>query len=239
MVGRLRRLWEWGRALLPRVDSKLVFAMAALAISLLGFVEVVDMVSDPGTPSIDERALRAMRADGERDPVGPGWLEQLAIDVSALGSGGVTGVITLAVIGYVLLERKPRMAALIVVCVTGVWALMFALKGVYARERPEMVVAMAEARGMSFPSGHAMVSAALYTTLAVLLARIVRRLRVKLYLVALALALAALVGLTRVYLGVHYPTDVLGGWSVGFGWALACGIVARLLQRRRLIEPAN
>lgn len=132
------------------------------------------------------------------------------------------------------------MALLLLASVGGLWLAVFLLKDVYARQRPEIVAAMSDTAGMSFPSGHAMVSAALYPTLAVLVASVVHRLRLKLYLVAFAAVLAIVVGLTRLYLGVHYPTDVLAGWALGFAWAALCGILARTLQRRRVVErPAG
>ena len=224
---------------LRRADLRLVGGFILLALGLLGFIEIADVaIDEDGTPRLDEAILRTMRVEGGREPVGPAWLEELAIDLSALGSGGITAFFAVVAIGYVLLERRPRMALLVAVCAGGVWALAYALKALYQRQRPEIVTAMVDVSGLSFPSGHAMVSAALYATLGVLLSRIARRQAVKIYLVVLAVLLATIVGLTRVYLGVHYPTDVLGGWAIGFSWALACGLVARALQRKRIVEPA-
>ena len=83
-----------------------------------------------------------------------------------------------------------------------------------------------------------MISTALYLTLAVLIARSLSERRLQRFTVATGAALALVVGLTRMYLGVHYPSDVLGGWTAGVTWALACGVVARRLEKRGTVEPA-
>jgi undecaprenyl-diphosphatase len=111
------------------------------------------------------------------------------------------------------------------------------LKFSIGRGRPELVPQLALVQGSSFPSGHSMLSAVVYLTLGSLLARIVSVLAVKLYCIAAALLLTFLVGVSRVYMGVHYPTDVLAGWMAGLVWAILCWLVAQWLQRRGAVEP--
>ena len=109
-----------------------------------------------------------------------------------------------------------------------------ALKYFYGRERPDVAFRWIEIDSPSFPSGHATSSAVIYLTLAVLLARLAEKNGEKAYIVGAALTLSFLVGVTRVYLGVHYPTDVIAGWAVGIAWALFCWFAARAIGRRRL-----
>jgi len=110
------------------------------------------------------------------------------------------------------------------------------LKDLFQRPRPDLVPFSAYASGASFPSGHTLMSAVTYLTLGALLARSQERKRVKAYLLLVAIFLTFAVGVTRVYLGVHWPTDVLAGWTAGAVWALICWLTARKLQSRRTLE---
>lgn len=222
-----------------RPDLRVLVALIALVTLAYGFVELADAVSEPETASVDEQILFALRANADgTDPIGPRRLEKIIVNLSAFGSDAITTVVALAVIGYLLLDGRPRLALLVFVAVVGGWAWMFLIKDLVGRERPTIVEPLVEASGLSFPSGHALMSATLYGTLAVLLSRAVSRARLRIYLISVALTLALLVGFTRVYMGVHHPTDVLAGWMLGLGWALFCGLVAHFLQRRRLVERA-
>jgi undecaprenyl-diphosphatase len=135
--------------------------------------------------------------------------------------------------------RKPHMAVLVVAAGGGGLALNHALKTLFARQRPSVVPPLDTVHSLSFPSGHAMLSAAVYLSLAVLVARLLAARRARAYVLAVAATLTVLIGLTRVYLGVHYPTDVLAGWVAGCVWALSCGLGARALQQRGRVEPPS
>ena len=113
------------------------------------------------------------------------------------------------------------------------------LKDIIARDRPSIVPHLSYVSTSSFPSGHSMLAAVAYLTLGSLLARLVVERRVKIYILVVALLITGLVGVSRVYMGVHYPTDVLAGWSAGLAWASICWLVARALQHRGTVEKAQ
>lgn len=195
-----------------------------------------------GGASFDESVLRAMRtADNPDVPVGPGWLADAMQDVTALGGYAVLTLLTLGVAGYLAFRRRWGAAVLVIAAAAGGAAVSDGLKAVFARPRPEVVKKLDHVSTDSFPSGHAAASAAVYLTLAVVLARLSRRPVVRAYLLCCAVVLTGLVGVSRVFLGVHYPTDVLAGWAVGLAWALLCSLVAGWFRRPRrsgTIPPA-
>jgi undecaprenyl-diphosphatase len=158
-------------------------------------------------------------------------------DLTALGSATVLVLFVLAVAGALLARRQHHALVLLLVAALGGMLLNILLKPVFGRPRPDAVLRLVEVKSLSFPSGHAMGSAIIYFTLAALLARLVEARALKLYFLGLAALLTFLVGASRVYLGVHYPSDVLAGWTVGLAWALLCWTVARYLQGRGSVEP--
>jgi len=149
----------------------------------------------------------------------------------------VLTLVTLSGAGYLLMRRHRRMLALLAAVSLGGLALSIAMKALFARPRPEFMSNMEHVVSHSFPSGHSMLSAVVYLTLGALLARTSPDLRDKIYFLTTALLLTLLVGISRVYLGVHYPTDVLAGWSAGLVWALTCWLIAYFLQKTGVIEP--
>jgi undecaprenyl-diphosphatase len=223
-----------------RREAVVLLAVLAVVLGVWGFIEVAEEVVEGEARKVDERVLRFLRrADDPALPIGPRWLIEAARDLTALGGATVLLVVLLAVLGYLAFERKRREIWLVTLAAGGGVLVSTVLKQLFARERPDIVTHLAPAGTPSFPSGHSMLSAVVYLTLGALLARIVARRRVKAYVLALAMLLAFLVGLSRVYLGVHYPTDVLAGWSAGLAWALLCWLIARFLQRRGAIESAD
>jgi undecaprenyl-diphosphatase len=148
-------------------------------------------------------------------------------------------LLTLLVMGYLVLCQRRRLALVVLVASLGSLGANTLLKDSYERDRPDLVPHGAEVYTASFPSGHSMVAAATYLTLGALLARAEKRRRLKAYYLVAALTITLLVGVSRVYLGVHWPTDVLAGWTAGAGWALACWLLAGWLQRRGQVEPES
>ncbi|SSC69639.1 unnamed protein product [Ciceribacter sp. T2.26MG-112.2] len=207
-------------------------AGAALAVLLGGFGLIADEVSDGETMKIDEAVLMAFRTPGDpTDPIGPAWLEEAARDVTALGSFTVLAIlITVVVLHLFLIERK-RTGWFLTASVIGGTLLSSGLKSLFDRPRPDLT-GVARVFTTSFPSGHATVSAVVYLTLGALLAEMTESRGQKILYLGSAVLLTVMVGLSRVYLGVHYPTDVLAGWSIGAGWALACAMLAHLYRQR-------
>ena len=179
----------------------------------------------------------ALRTPGNlADPIGPKWVEEMMRDFTALGSTGVLALMVLAVSGFLVMTRKGHAALTVLVAVASGVLLSQTMKWAYARPRPELVPHGAEVYTTSFPSGHAMMSAIVYLTLGALLARAQSGQGPKIYILAVAVILTVLVGVSRVYLGVHWPTDVLAGWALGGLWALACWLAMLWLQAKGQVE---
>ena len=244
---RLRSLVDSARARLPqraqawlptaRREVAMLAAIALAAASLVLFAQLADEVIEGETRAFDATVLLALRSAADpSDPIGPGWLEDQMRDLTALGSLGILTLMSLAVVGFLILQGKRRTAVLVVAAVGGGMLVSMLTKLGFDRPRPDLVPHATQVYTASFPSSHAMMAAVTYLTLGALLARAQPRLRLKLYLIGLAATLTVLVGLSRVYLGVHWPTDVLAGWTLGAAWALACWAIALWLQARGRIE---
>lgn len=207
-------------------------AGAALAVLLGGFGLIADEVSDGETMKIDEAVLMAFRTPGDpTDPIGPAWLEEAARDVTALGSFTVLAILITVVVLHLFLIGRKRTGWFLTASVIGGTLLSSGLKSIFDRPRPDLT-GVARVFTTSFPSGHATVSAVVYLTLGALLAEMTESRGQKILYLGSAVLLTVMVGLSRVYLGVHYPTDVLAGWSIGAGWALACAMLAHLYRQR-------
>lgn len=222
---------------LGRLELPLLVLPGLAAAALWGFVALADEILEGETADVDRWLLLALRNPQDvSDPLGPRWLEEMMRDVTAFGGTGPLAFITLAGVIYLLLRRRLRTAAFLAIAIAGGQALSSLLKLGFDRARPDLVPHGMTVYTASFPSGHAMMTAVVYLTLAALLARSESRTRLKAFLLLLAACLTVLVGISRVYLGVHWPTDVLGGWMIGSAWAAGCWSLAALLQRRGEIE---
>ena len=236
MTGSARARWPH---LLDRVKPKdrneLKLLLGAVACLLLLFTasKLVSEVLEGETQRFDKQILVALRDPANpSQPIGPAWLLGAALDITALGSATVLGLTVAAVGGFLLLQGMWRTAIFVTLASFGGWFINGALKQLFQRPRPDVVPHLREVMTMSFPSGHAMTSAVVYLTLGALTMRIAERRLTKFYCMAVATVATVLVGASRVYLGVHYPTDVIAGWLIGFSWALLCWIVERSLERR-------
>jgi undecaprenyl-diphosphatase len=213
--------------------------LLAIACLLFAFGLVAQVVVEGKSSAFDRAIILAFREPGNLSaPIGPAWVEEAARDVTSLGSIAVLVIITAAVAGYLFLARKQAAARLMLFAVFGGIALSDLLKFAFARPRPDFVAPAARVFTTSFPSGHATLSAITYLTIAALLARSQSSPKIGRYFIVLAALLTILIGMSRIYLGVHYPTDVVGGWCIGAAWALGCWeLMARLQHGGRVEGP--
>jgi undecaprenyl-diphosphatase len=235
-----RRLPVWSRAWrrLDRADAITLVSLLGMVSCVWLFVSLADAVTAGHAQTVDEQIMRSLRDPGNlKEPIGPRWLVGAMRDLTALGSAPVLLIFGLAVAGALLARRQFHALVLLLAATLGAELLNAALKGFFQRARPDLDLHLTEVRSLSFPSGHAMESAAIYLTLAALLSRLVQARALKLYFLGLAVFLTFVVGMSRVYLGVHYPSDVLAGWTMGLAWALLCWTTAQYLQRRGSVEP--
>jgi undecaprenyl-diphosphatase len=196
-----------------------------------GFASVADEVMEGGTKPFDDAVTALFRELGHpTDPWGPVWLEEAVRDITALGSVSVLALVVIASVVYLLFAGKPRTAVFVATSVVGGTVLSTALKAGFNRPRPD-VEAVARVFTSSFPSGHAMLSAVTYLTLGLLLAESSPSRYLKAYCFDLGISLALLVRISRIYIGVHFPTDVVAGWCVGGAWALLCWAAYSLVFR--------
>lgn len=218
-------------------ELPVLIALFAIMAAFWGFAELTEAVLDGDTHAMDRAILLSMRNPADiTDPLGPAWAEEIGRDFTALGGNAVLTMLTLAVVGYLMLEGKARIALVLIIATLGALGVSHTLKKVIDRDRPDLVPHGSVTYTASFPSGHSMLSASTYLTMGALLARIQRRKRLRAYILLIAITATLLVGISRVYLGVHWPTDVLAGWTAGAGWALMCWLLARWLQQHGELE---
>lgn len=203
------------------------------------FAAVADEVREEEHLHIEKELMLALREGTPPHPVGPYWLADVARDVTGLGSVAVLSGVVALVAGFLFLSRHHAASLFVIAASLGGLGLNNLLKTFFGRDRPDEALRLVEISSHSFPSGHAMSSATIYLTLAVLLVRLVERRREKAYIFGAALLLSFCVGLSRVYLGVHYPTDVIAGWAAGVAWAQICWLAAHVIGRRRLVQPTT
>ncbi len=239
-VGRRSRVLRDALARSSQGDARLLLSMLGFVFCVWTFVVLAGAVTQKRTDTLDARLLRFFRDPHDlAAPRGPEWLPEAIRDITALGSAPVLALFVLAVAGSLIVRRQHHGLALLLVATLGGEALNLALKGFYDRPRPDLVPHLTQVDSSSFPSGHAQESAVIYFTLAAMLARLVEPQRLKLYFLGLAALFSFLVGMSRVYLGVHYPSDVLAGWTAGLAWAVLSWTVASYLQRQGTVEQAK
>ncbi len=207
-------------------------ALLIIALGIMSFVELADDMTEADGQAFDQMVLDTLRPTADpHDAWGPWWLEEAAADLTSLGGIAVLGLFATVAVVFLLIQRKRLSALLLVVGLAGGVALSEGLKAFFERERPPVEYQAVETLNASFPSGHALLSTVFYLTLGVMLTRAFPQRRLKAFVLGAAMLVALLIGLTRIYLGAHWASDVFAGWSVGAAWAMVLWLVAYGTQR--------
>lgn len=218
-------------------EQRLLIGLLVGAILATGFIQIAGEMAEGETKAFDVAFLKSLRTPGDLAiPIGPHWLLSAMRDLTALGGVTVLALVAVLAVAFLLTRGRIRQALYTALAAGGGALFGTLLKSLFARPRPEVVPHLVEVTSLSFPSGHSMNSAIIYLTLAVMIARSFEERRARIFVIGVAALLVLTIGFTRLYLGVHYPTDVLAGWTVGAAWALAMGLIATRLQEDRKME---
>ncbi len=220
-----------------RVEIGTLVGIIVVAVLVLAFALLADAVTDGDTQSFDERLLLLFRT--ATDPavtIGPIWFKEAMRDITALGGTIVLTILVLSVTGFLIATGARHTALMVIASVASGVILSNSLKFGFSRVRPDLVPHEAQVYTASFPSGHTTLSAVVYLTLGALLCRTQASVAVKTFILSVAIFLTVIVGISRVYLGVHWPTDVIAGWMLGSAWALLCWFTMLWLQSRGTVE---
>ena len=237
--GLIQRFTAWaGRE--GRLEVLVLVAILLAVVGVWTFGMLAEKVMEGNTRKFDERILIALRQPGNLAvPIGPHWTLQVARDLTAFGSAVGIGLVTATVAGYLALQRRFGLLVFVLASVFTGTVLGLVLKEAFHRPRPQVVPHLTDISSASFPSGHSMMASVAYLTLAALLSRTVPDKKTKLYFFVVAVVLIGLIGFSRLYLGVHFPTDVLAGWCIGSTWAVICSLTAHFLSRSRAVPYAE
>jgi undecaprenyl-diphosphatase len=212
-----------------------VMLLLLCAAGIYGFLAIADEVSENEIESFDTFVFMLFRNPADiADPLGPPWFEETMAEITALGGYPVLVVLVAAVVGYLLVVRHFGPALFVLVSIVSGTAVSQLLKTLYDRPRPDLVEHLVTTHTASFPSGHATMGALVYLTLASLIVRLVDDRPVRAYVVSFAVALALAIGISRVYLGVHWPSDVIAGWALGIAWASLSWLTISALRAYRM-----
>ena len=217
---------------IARTEIAAVTALFVLALGVMTFVEVAGDMTGTDGQAFDQAVLAWVQPVAG-DPRGPRWLEEAAADLTSLG--GISVLILFAVIAvvFLLLQRKRLSALLLVLGLAGGVTLSEGLKALFGRPRPPAAFQAVETLNASFPSGHTLMATVFYLTVGVMLTRAFPRVHLKAFVLGAAMTVALLIGLTRIYLGAHWASDVFAGWCAGAAWAMTLWLVAYAVQRRQ------
>ena len=229
-----------GERMLAGMELRLLLLLGGLAALVWGFLSIGGDMAEGDTLAFDRRLLLSLRVPGNpADPIGPRAFEEAMRDVTALGGFTVLTLVTIVATLAFAIHRRWKHAGVMAGTILLAQACSRLLKNAYDRPRPDVAPHLVEVYSGSFPSGHAMLWAATYLTLAALIAHLEVKRRAKVLVFALALLLMAAIGFSRVYLGVHWPSDVAAGWCVGAAWAIFAWLMLIRLRVRAPPSPGR
>lgn len=219
-----------------RIDPRKALIVAALCWA--GFAAMVIAVQQGATVSFDAFFLQMFRTGADLRPAGPPWLLEAVRDYTGLGGVLLRHVFAVFALIALLFLRLRREAIVLVGTVMGGWLINSAIKLLVGRPRPTIVPHLTEAGGASFPSGHSFNSAVVYIAIALAFAAMSRRESVRVTIVLSAVLMSLLVAASRVWLGVHFPSDVVAGWLGGAAWALTAAAILDRPAKQAAINAA-
>ncbi len=225
-----------------RLEPGLLLAIMGVMGAVWAFLGLTGEVRELETTAFDEKVLLAFRVHNNLSELaGPRWLQEAGRDVTALGGFTVLSVLTILAVALMLMLGRRTQAAIFAAAVVFAQVAAELVKHIVNRPRPELVAHHDLVYSSSFPSGHSVMAPVVYLTLAAIVAAGSARRSIKLTLVIGAAVLVLAVGVSRVYLGVHWPTDVLGGWTMGatIAWvaAMALHMTAPKAATGREVRP--
>jgi undecaprenyl-diphosphatase len=211
-----------------------VILLAIIATGLYAFLEIADEIGEDEPIEFDQWLLLLFRDAGDASvPIGPPWLSETVAEITTLGGYPVLIVLTVSILGFLLVAGRFGPALFVALSVTLGTLVGHLLKLAYERPRPDIVDHLVTTHTASFPSGHATMSAVVYLTLAALIMRMLESWWLRAYVLGVAVVLTVMVGMSRIYLGVHWPSDVLAGWALGAAWASLAWLVVTALRFQR------
>jgi len=209
-----------------RPEVRVLTVGLGAVLALAGFAALAAEVREGDVFAIDRTVLLALRMPGHPGiGIGPRWLQESVRDISALGGFTVLTLVTILSALFLFLHRRRAQAIVFLASVVTAQVAAEVLKGWIDRPRPMLVPHNDLVYSASFPSGHAVMTPVVYFTLAVVVADLEPRRGLKAILPVCSGLLVLAVGISRVYLGVHWPTDVLAGWALGLAIALTASVV--------------
>lgn len=221
----LYRTVRWADTFIGAVGMFLVGGFAVSIVGTLVFAELAEHVTSGSTQGFDESALVWLAA--HRSPLA----DSVMLELTALGTASVVLMVASVAAIFLALNRHKYSALLLGAATAGGLALNMVLKIGFHRPRPEVVVWGTQVFSSSFPSGHAMSAAIVYSTVAYLAARLQKNIWSKILTMLAATILVVLICISRLYLGVHYPSDVAAGVFIGLAWAGFCMATLEAIQR--------